>query len=339
MNDESPTPLSLPKRSRFYVVRIVLLLLFVLGGFLLAYLLRDVDWLIIRQSGPATLGSVLGLTILNTLTYVLLVYILVRSSGYTTTLWKTYLVLTASLSVNYVTPIKVGFPLRVYLYNRLMNIPIAVGTALIAVEILVGILIPGCVAIVGIVILFPALGFAPTLILMLLLLAGSLFFLWMPFERIQPHLERFPFARLTMRLIHFAGSFQSGWRRLSPVVFLGILALDLLMVGIQTLTLWIVLSIFAPAPSLLAVLIVFTVSVTAGNLSMIPMGLGVRDISFTWLLVQLGVPKEIAFSVAMIQRLFSPGLPLLLGLISTNILGIDEILWTPEAGSSIGESS
>ncbi len=76
----------------------------------------------------------------------------------------------------------------------------------------------------------------------------------------------------------------------------------------------------------LAVLAALTISITAGNLSMIPMGLGVRDASLTLLLRQLGAPDEVALSTAVIQRLFAPGLPLLLGLISANILGISEMV-------------
>jgi uncharacterized protein (TIRG00374 family) len=100
------------------------------------------------------------------------------------------------------------------------------------------------------------------------------------------------------------------------------------------------LSVFGPPPSVLALLAVLTISVTAGNLSMIPMGLGVRDASFTVLLAQLGVPNEIALSVAVIQRLFSPGWPLLLGLISTNVLGVSEIVQAsrerPRTGDELG---
>ena len=59
---------------------------------------------------------------------------------------------------------------------------------------------------------------------------------------------------------------------------------------------------------------------------MIPMGLGIRDVTFTWLLVQVGVPTEIALSAAVIQRIFAPGWPLLLGVISANILGVSEII-------------
>jgi uncharacterized protein (TIRG00374 family) len=325
------------KRMWSCVACTIFLILFVLSVFLLAYLLRDVNWSLIRQTGPEVLVLVLGLTVLSTLVYVLLVYLLIRGSGYTTTLWMTYLVLTSSLSVNYITPVKAGLPLRIYLYNHFIRIPVAIGTTLVAVETLVGMLVPAFIAIVGIVALFPSLGPATPVLLIVLLLAGLLFVLRMPLERMQPYLKRLPLPQLTARLLHFIAGVQSGLRNLSLLVFLGVVILDLLMLGIQALRLWLVLSTFATPPSLLTILAVFTISVTAGNLSMIPMGLGVRDASLTLLLAQVGIPNEIALSAAVIQRLFSPGWPLMLGLISTNLLSIKEILQGFDKDSATGE--
>ena len=99
---------------------------------------------------------------------------------------------------------------------------------------------------------------------------------------------------------------------------------------------YLVLRVLGYPVSPLALLYALAISVTAGNLSLIPMGLGVRDASFTLLLMQLGVPNEVALAAAVIQRLFAPGWPLLLGVISTNILGVSELM---KRGSSSAEST
>lgn len=329
--------LSTKGRRRSIITLSLTLSLFAISGILLAFLLRDMDWKLICQTSSDRLALVLGLTMLGTLAYTLLVYILVRAGGYVTTLWKSYLVLTASLSANYVTPVKVGIPLRIYLYSHFMDVPISIGTALVAVEALVGILTSACIAVIGIVLLFPTLGLTVPVTLIALLATGSLFLLLARTERLQPYLERLPFSRFTTWAIRFAERVQLSLRCLSPAAVLGVMFLDLLILGLQAIRLWLVLSVFGPPPSVLALLAVLTISVTAGNLSMIPMGLGVRDASFTVLLAQLGVPNEIALSVAVIQRLFSPGWPLLLGLISTNVLGLGEILRAPGKSFPTGE--
>lgn len=207
-----------------------------------------------------------------------------------------------------------------------MSIPVAIGTALVTVETIVGMLVPALIASVSTVFLFPEFGLVPAIILMTLLLAGVLVGRQISVLNLLPYLERLPFFRFTRRLVNFAIGVQSGLRYLSPLVVLAVVMLDILMLALQALRLWLVLSIFGPVPSFWALLAVLTISVTAGNVSMIPMGLGVRDASFTLLLAQLGIANEIALSAAVIQRLFSPGWPLLLGVISSQLLGLAELM-------------
>lgn len=335
----SVSPPSTKGRSRSIIPLLIILILLISSGLLLAYLLRDMDWELVRQTSPSTLVLILALTTLGTLVYTLLIHLLVRGSGYTTTLWRAYLVLTASLSANYITPVKVGIPLRIYLYSHFMDIPVVTGTALVTVETLVGMFAPAFIAIAGIALLFPSLGLATPVVMIAFLLAGLLFALQVKIERLRPRLERLPFSHLTTRFTRFVERVQSGLRCLSPLTIVGVVVLDLAMLGLQAIRLWLVLSIFGPAPSPQALLAVLTISVTAGNLSLIPMGLGVRDASFTLLLAQLSVPNEIALSAAVIQRLFSPGWPLLLGLISTNVLGVGEILRASGVASPTGGKS
>ena len=308
----------------------------VVNGLLLAYLLRRMDWELVRRTGPSMLAPILALTVLGTLSYAVLIYLLVRGSGHATTLWRAYLVLTASLSANYITPVKMGVPLRIYLYDHFMAVPVATGVALVTVETLVGMLVPASIAVAGIALLFPSLGLTTPIILIALLLTGLFFVQRAKVERIYPHLERLHLPRFTLRLVRFVERIQTGLRCLRSTTILGVVVLDALMLGLQAGRLWFVLNIFGPAPSFLTLLAVLAISVTAGNLSLIPMGLGVRDASFTLLLMQLGVPNEVALAAAVIQRLFAPGWPLLLGVISTNILGVSELM---KRGSSSAEST
>jgi uncharacterized protein (TIRG00374 family) len=121
------------------------------------------------------------------------------------------------------------------------------------------------------------------------------------------------------------------WVLLSTTV---LVALNLVSVAMR---LYLVLRMLGYAVSPLTLLYVQAIAVTTGNLSMIPLGLGARDASFVLLLAHLKVPNEIALSVAVIQRLFSPGWPLLLGLISTNVLGLREVLRAAGKGSPTGK--
>jgi uncharacterized protein (TIRG00374 family) len=284
------------------------------------------DWTLLRQAGLPYLVIILLLSALSILVYVVVVCILVSASGHRTTFVQAYLVLTTSLSANYFTPIKAGIPLRIYLYNHFMDIPIATGTALIAVETMVGILTPAFIAVAGIAFIFPSMGLVIPMTLISILVVGLLIVLWVRVENLQLYLARFPFLSLVARFIGFVERVQWALRQLPISRILQVVLLVVVMLGLHSMRLWLVLSILGFGVSPLALLAVLTISLTAGNLSMIPMGLGVRDASFTLLLTQLGIPSEIALAAAVIQRLFSPGWPLLLGLISANILGVSELV-------------
>ncbi|MFX0203796.1 MAG: lysylphosphatidylglycerol synthase domain-containing protein, partial [Candidatus Hodarchaeota archaeon] len=120
----------------------VVFALFIISGIMLIYLLRDVDLTQFWKVGPFYLVLILLLSLLSIGFYSLAVYTLIQASGYKTTFVQTYLVLTASLGANYVTPVRVGIPLRIYLYKHLMDVPMSTGTALITVEVIVGMLTP-----------------------------------------------------------------------------------------------------------------------------------------------------------------------------------------------------
>ncbi len=318
--------MKLGSRARSWLAVGVIFTFFTISAGLLVYLLHDMDWTMFRQVGLLYLALILLLSALSTGFYALSVYILVRISGHKTTFVKSYLVLTTSLSANYVTPIKAGIPLRIYLYKHFMDIPIATGTALIAVETMVGILTPAVIAVAGIALIFPSMGLVIPTALISILVVGLLIVLRVRVENLQLYLARFPFLSFVARFIGFVERVQWALRQLPVAKILQVVLLVAVMLGLHSMRLWLVLSILGFRVSPLALLAVLTISLTAGNLSMIPMGLGVRDASFTLLLTQLGIPSEIALAAAVIQRLFSPGWPLLLGLISANILGVSELV-------------
>jgi len=62
-----------------------------------------------------------------------------------------------------------------------------------------------------------------------------------------------------------------------------------------------------------------------GALSMVPMGLGVREASVLFFLYHVGIPKGVGLSIVTIQRLISTGLGFILGAIFGAIIGMKSI--------------
>jgi uncharacterized protein (TIRG00374 family) len=320
----------LKNRSHFWITLSILLTLFVIGTTLLIHLLRDLDWSSIGRAAPLYLGLILALSIAETTFYTLAVHVLIRASGYNPTLLHTYLLLTSSLSTNYITPIKAGVPLRVYLYKQFLGIPVATGTALITVELLIGIVIPALIAVVGIVSLFPFIGLVGPLALLIVVGCGAMAILFFSPERMKPLAQRLPFQGLVQRVMRFSEQTRDGLANLPVWSLLSMAGLVALTFAAVTMRLYVILQMLGHPVSLLALLYAQMISITSGNISLIPMGLGVRDASLMLLLLHLGVPREVAISVAIIQRLLSPGWPLLLGMISSSILGTRMILANAE---------
>lgn len=300
----------------------------------LAYLLRHVDWHMILQVGGASLAAILLLTILETFLYVVLIHWLVRRAGYHAGLWPAYLVLTTSLSANYVSAIRAGIPLRVFLYHKLMQLPAALGTALVAVESFAGMITPALIAAAGVIFLFPEIGVTAPLALTGLIGAAALAFCLMTPARLLDFHQRWRRRRWMAHLVHFLYRVRLGVGSLSSAAIAGTMGFFAVMLLVQAWRLQVLLAVFVPAPPLWTLLAVLTIAATLGNASMIPMGLGVRDAGFAWLLLHVGIPQDIALSATIIQRLFAPGWPLLLGLISAQILSVRTVLSSRPAGSA-----
>jgi uncharacterized protein (TIRG00374 family) len=298
---------------------VVMLAALVVG---LAYLLRDMDLSALKKAAPSYLMALLLLTVLSTVFYTVALFFLLWSGDFRRPLRMVYLVLTASISANYVTPVKVGIPLRIFLYKRFLAIPIAKGTTFVTVETFLGTLLPAVCSVFGIAVLFPSIGLQIPLIVLALLIMLAAGMMWIRPEWIAAIANQWPWGRRLSRLSSFMCDFQQGVRTMSVSKLVLVALLQCLMYVVQAIRLFLVLQILRVDVPIWQLFLVLNISFTAGTLSLIPMGLGVRDASLVVLLLQLGVPREISLSAAVIQRIFSPGWPLVLGLVSTNILGI-----------------
>ena len=306
---------------------------------LLAFMLRGLDWDLIRQTGPLYLGIILLLSVFSIVLYTLEVYILLHAGGFGVSFWQTYLVLTSSMSTNYVTPVKVGIPLRIYLYRYFLQIPVGMGTALIAIETLLGMIVPLMLAIVGIVTLFPNIGLTMPTVLMIVLLSGLGMILLIKPQQINLVFGRYLSVKATQRITKFINNLHTGLRTISGWDLMKVIVILLLSFAVTSARMYFILQMLGHQLSFWETFCTRVISVTAGSASMIPMGLGVRDASVTFLLVKLGIPNNIALSVAAIERLFSPGFPLLLGIISGNILGVSEIIKCPDSNATTKEET
>lgn len=236
---------------------------------------------------------------------------------------QVYLALTSSLAVGYFLPGKLGLPARVYLYHRLFGLTVGASFGLVAWEIAVTILIPLVFSIPGLWMFYPQPWLFP-LVLFLIFLIPSLvlvgFFL-------RHHGAKIRWLYKIRCLFSPLSPFVEGLTQTLRSLDLRTIALfSLFCFFVLLCSVWfsqlLLLHLGSPV-SPLSLLSIQSLSYLAGVISLMPMGLGARELSLVVLLGKVGVPADIATYAALIQRVIATGLSFFLGLISMRILWLN----------------
>ena len=223
----------------------------------------------------------------------------------------------STMAAHYATPAKIGFPLAVYLLKKYDEVPYASGTTMILIELFVSIAVCGVIAFVGSFQYFAGnttslfLSLFYLLVIILLVFFGTRLFLKK--GNTESHTYRF-----TKNVI----------QALSQITILRFFGYTLIITFIQFLGgfVLVLLSHFLSEElSLWQATTANSAAFFLGAISMIPMGLGIREASVLIYLKHVGIPNEIGISIVTVQRLFSTGLSFLLGIIFGAILGLRNI--------------
>lgn len=229
----------------------------------------------------------------------------------------------SAMATHYSTPAKLGFPLTVYLLNKFDGIPYATGTAMVLIELVVNTGICGIIALIGSFFYFTENSKTLILVFVGLISLCVLMFYLSPLllkktgknNRIITFLKNIHEAFACMHL-----------RNLIVYMFLSFFVQLLGSINLVLLGNFFSLELF-----LFPCLVICSSAFFWGAISMIPVGLGVRDATVLFYLKWLGITNEVGLSIVTLQRLFSTGLSFFLGIIFGMILGLkndhqDEII-------------
>jgi len=223
----------------------------------------------------------------------------------------------SSMAAHYSTPAKVGFPLVVYLLNKLDKVPYATGTTMILIELIVSMTICGIIAFAG-----AFFYFANNTKILILSFSYLFIFGLLTFYGVRIFLKK---GNENSRAYQFI---KKAHEAFSQVAVFRLIIYSFLMLLIQLLsgiTLVLLCYFFSKELTLWQAIIANSTAFFLGAISMIPMGLGVREGSILFYLKHLGIPNEIGISIITIQRLFSTGLTFILGVVFGTLLGVRNI--------------
>ena len=277
---------------------------------------RDI-WIALSSLKPSQLVLLLSIYLLISLSQIITRKYLLYSLASPAKFKNLILIHFLSMAAHYSTPAKVGFPVAVYLLKTFDKVPYAIGTTMILIELVVSTTVCGIFAFMGTFFYFRGkthillVSFSYLFVFGLLGLCGMYVFL----RRGKKDSRIYQFVKkMGEAFYHIAFS------HLALYTFLVILIQFLAGFSLVLLS-----GFFSEELSLWQAVIANSAAFFLGALSMIPMGLGVREGSILFYLRHLGIAHEIGISIVTIQRLFSTGLSFVLGLIFGTVLGMRNI--------------
>jgi uncharacterized membrane protein YbhN (UPF0104 family) len=223
-------------------------------------------------------------------------------------------VMFASQAVNLITPLRMGFPVRVYLFQRRYDVPISTGTLLIPLEIFMGILINVCLALIfagwmesirshrainALLAISGIIGLAAFFVVRraatgrALTPSGTSKGVVMLVESLRPALSHVACGTLVLFALLYATN---------TVVGAGILRVIAEGAGFEKPIQWLVGA--------------WAAAYVTGVISLLPQGLGVRDASLAWILHTGGAASGQVIGIVFLVRLVTAGFPLVAGLLA-----------------------
>lgn len=293
----------------------------------------------VENPNPLSIALIVLMTGLLMACSVAIAYCLLANAGVPRPIAQLYLTVTASTAANYSTPLKAGIPLRVYLYKRLLGISPATGSALLGLEIVLATLVPAAISLLALLLFLPEGGPAVVAALAVMVIGAAAVLAFIrsdAYDRVTVHL---PLPRIVRRALAPEGDIIGAVRRVplgSLGAAAGIFATAFVLVGIRSLCAF---QLFGGSMNIAELVGISAAAFTLGSLSLLPMGLGVRDATLVALFVQAGADRDVAIAVAALERLLSTGVPLLLGILSAQILGLRAITNTSPGGATVPRPS
>lgn len=301
------------------------ILIFVLFLFLILLIFRIDIGELYNTIVSLTIGEIITIIIfflVISLVSVIFQLLLIQFLGYKANFFRLTLIFFASISANYATPVKLGFPLTVVLLKKKESIPYSVGSSLIIIEIVVSLALSGLITLMGGLFWISDLVFInyQTLIFLLaglILIAIITYFVLRKLLKSEKALK----SRVGNQLLKLKEGFSNLKIKNLIIYSLGILFV-LILNGVFLI---VTLGFFDVKIGLVESVFIANAAYFLGAVSMIPLGLGVREGTLTYLLHLFTVSQKIGLSAATVQRVIATVVGYILGLISGVALGVNSM--------------
>lgn len=297
------------------ILRIVIpLILLLITAVYLSKLIPAIDLRLFSLLSYKRWLSIIAIFILFQLLNLYHFKLIINSVSNINSLFKLFQVLFASLSFNYVSPFKLGTPVRLFLFKEILGIPYTSGvsTVIATTGLDVLVMFTLVISISAWIFISPLAGLTFGATVLFCLISVATLYRKFHSSRREP----------TSRIALFFAEFSS----LSPSIISYAVLLAAAKSILNSIAGWIVLTGLGASTSLVEFVFIYLASHLAGLLSLIPMGLGVKDVSVIELLGRAGAAPSVSIGFVAIDRLVWSLLPLLMGLLAGWQLGVSALI-------------
>lgn len=293
---------------------------FIIGAAALFYLVDRIDWHTLRSISIQTLLVLCFSSIVMIALHAAGAATLLAGMRHPASLMDVMMAMLAAGTVSLAGDPKLGVPARLMFYKMLADIPVSVGAAQTTIESLLWLFLMGAILVIpgdlagdrAMPLSFAAAGLLIAGLTAVGLGPAVLDRIWVlgPLFRASGPIRQFTFdLRNAMFGIKPAAvALATFWLAITYVV-------DVASVRYLGQALGADLPVVAVGHAIV-------ISYLAGAVSLLPLGLGVRDVTFVLLLQQAGASADAAAALALIHRTIRTLLPLLLGFVVSGLIAV-----------------
>jgi uncharacterized protein (TIRG00374 family) len=243
--------------------------------------------------------------------------LVLRDAGYRVGTVRLAAILLSSHSLDLAGATRSGTSARVELLERMGGVTRSTGVSAAAVLYSVEFAITVIIAVLGLGIFFRTITFRTTMWLVAVLaLLLALAIVFHATRRNRPGMRR-----VGSRLGDFLGEVRHGMRRTAAATLAALVGLALARRLILAMTSSLILDGIGNPLGFKAVLCLQSAALLVGFVSMIPLGLGTKDLATFFLYMRVGLPPEVAAAMAAIERVLWTVVPFVIGLVCAVVTG------------------
>ena len=298
-----------------YLIQISFL---IVSAMILYALVKDFDMSLVKKLSFIVFIQLIFLRVISFIIYQISNYFLFLAFDKNVNIIDLTLINSSSTVSNYATPIKIGFPLQVILLKKILNVSYTLSGTIIFISVLMSIFIAVILSI-SYIIINPAILSIDSLLQFEYLLIGlaTIILLFILFLILFKNINRNNYIiKMFNKLYNLKENLMS-----INFTYL-IISFSLMLFGyfMNALMIKIILVDFSENVSILNLFFIQGIPYILAIISMIPLGLGIKDASLTILIVQTGVQSQTALLCAILMRIFTSGFSIIVGFFSINYL-------------------